>query len=105
MDYTKRMVRNMTFAIKRNADSLNEDKIGDIYHICKPQLMWEMDSLTLFEIERLKDKKSLCMPDGNYINENGLLWGLPITISDEPGIRLVTIFRKSEHSKLVVMEE
>jgi len=85
---------------------LNGDAVTSMFYDNKPQLVWEMDQNTYLHIRKLKyaDGEYLWAPDFKFPDKKGKMLGMDITISDEPGIRLVTIFRKSEHSKLVVME-
>ena len=85
---------------------LNSDIVVNVYSENRPQLVWEMNHITFLKIRHFTNAmgRYLWIPDTKYCGKNGQMLGLDITISDEPGIRLVTIFRKSEHSKLVMME-
>ena len=92
---------------KTKVPNLFPHVIKDMLHNEKPRFVWEIDTMSFSQLKYLRDEKGeyLWVPNIDYMGHSGKLLGLDIVISDEPGIRLVTIFRKSEHSKLVVLEE
>ena len=86
---------------------LNSDTVQDIFYKERSRFVWEMDHDTFLKIQFFTNAQGrhVWVPDTEHPSKNGSIMGLDVVISDEPGIRLVTIFRKSEHSKLVILEE
>ena len=79
--------------------------IIDISHESKIQKVWEMDRKAYDEIKSRKDDEGVYLwtPDLKYPEKNGELLGCGIQIVDEPGIRLVLVYRQTANTKLVTV--
>jgi len=88
-------------------NEIDGDLIVKIFSYNKPQLVWEMDAHTFHCIRFAKSAlgEYLWVPNTEFPDRTGRLMGIDINISDEIGIRLVTVHRKTKHSKVIELTE
>jgi hypothetical protein len=83
------------------------EKLIDIYYENRPMKIWEMDAEMHRRVKGAHDANGefLYTPNTKYPDKPGKLMGLDISIVDDPGIRMVVSCRKTENSKIIILED